>query len=123
MTLTILGNPRTKKNSMEIVWAGNRPVPIQNKRYRQYEDDFMVQVTGKHKLMIDEPVNVKCIYYRATKHRVDLTNLMAATHDCLVKAQVLADDNCKVIVSVDGSEVRYDKENPRVEIEITKQTP
>ena len=116
--LTILGNPVTKKNNMQIVRQGNRPSLIQSKRYRQYEKDFIIQVTGKHKLQIDQPVNVKCIYYRATRHRVDLTNLMAATHDCLVKAEVLKDDNYTIIKSVDGSEVRHDKHNPRVEITI-----
>lgn len=120
MNLIIYGNPVTKKNSMKIVRFGNRPGLMQGDRYRQYESDFIAQVTGKHKLGIDHPVNVKCIYYRQTRHRVDLTNLMAATHDCLVKAGVLADDNSTVIVSVDGSRVDYDKTNPRVEIEITK---
>lgn len=72
------------------------------------------------KVGIDCPVEVKCIYYRATKHRVDLTNLLAATHDLLVEAGVLADDNCKIVVSVDGSRVMHDKDNPRVEIEITE---
>lgn len=120
MKLTILGNPATKKNSMQIVRFGNRPGLIQSETYRQYERDFTKQVTGQYKQCIDYPVNVKCVYYRKTKHRVDLSNLMAATHDCLVKAGVLADDNSQIIVSVDGSEVRHDKDNPRVEIEITR---
>ena len=55
-----------------------------------------------------------------TKRRVDLTNLMEATHDILVHCGVLADDNSKIIVSVDGSRVEYDKNNPRTEIEITE---
>ena len=55
-----------------------------------------------------------------TRHRVDLTNLLNATNDILVKAGVLEDDNCKIVVSHDGSRVFYDKENPRVEIEITE---
>lgn len=51
-----------------------------------------------------------------TRRRVDLTNLMEATHDTLVAAKILADDNYKIIDNVDGSRVRYDKNNPRTEI-------
>ena len=47
-----------------------------------------------------------------------MSNLMAATHDILVKYGVLADDNRDIIASVDGSRVHYDKKNPRTEIEI-----
>ena len=53
-----------------------------------------------------------------TKHRVDLVNLLEATCDILVKVNVLEDDNSNIIISHDGSRVLYDKDNPRVEIEI-----
>ena len=65
------------------------------------------RIPPKAKLGINCPVNIKCIYYRQTKRRVDLTNLLAATHDLLVESGVLADDNCNIIVSVDGSRVYY----------------
>lgn len=55
-----------------------------------------------------------------TKRKVDLTNLLSGTMDCLVAAGVIEDDNCKIAYSHDGSYVCYDKENPRVEIEITE---
>ena len=53
-----------------------------------------------------------------TRHKVDLTNLLNATCDILVEAGTIEDDNSRIIVSHDGSRVLYDKENPRVEIEI-----
>jgi hypothetical protein len=37
-----------------------------------------------------------------------------------VKYGVIEDDNSNVVVSVDGSRVLYDKENPRTEVEITE---
>ena len=43
--------------------------------------------------------------------------------DVLVKAGVLVDDSAmspEIVVSTDGSKVLIDKENPRIEIEITK---
>ena len=54
-----------------------------------------------------------------TRHKVDLTNLLSATMDILVKYRVIEDDNKDIAYSNDGSRVKYDKTNPRVEIEIT----
>ena len=63
-------------------------------------------------------VNVRCIYYMKTRRKVDLANLIEATCDILVKAGVLADDNSQIVAAHDGSRVEYDKNDPRVEIEI-----
>lgn len=111
--------PITKKNSQQIIVnrATGRPQIIPSKRYRQYEKDCAPFIKGKG-LAINEPVTVQCVYYMKTRRRVDLTNLLEATHDILVKYEVLADDNSNIIYSVDGSRVLYDKENPRTEIEI-----
>ena len=119
MKLTILGDPRTKKNSQRLVRAGWRVIPIASEAYEQYRDDFIRQITGDRRKGIDYPVNVKCVYYMRTQRRVDLVNLIEATNDILVDANVLADDNSRIIASHDGSRVMYDRMNPRVEIEIT----
>lgn len=120
MKFIIYGNPVTKKNSMEIIRIGNRPSLIQNKRYREYEKDFIRQVHEQRMYgkRIDKPVEITCIYYRKEKRRVDLTNLLACTDDCLTKAKIIEDDNFKIVKSHDGSRIFFDKENPRVEIEI-----
>ena len=68
------------------------------------------------------PVNVRCIFYRGSRRRVDLCNLLASIDDILVKHGVLADDNRNIVYAHDGSRVYYSKENPRTEIEITKIT-
>lgn len=120
MKLTILGNPITKKNHQQIVKIGTRHSLIQSKQYRQYENDCLWQIPGSSKILISEPVNVKCIYYMQTRRRVDLVNLLEATNDILVKAGVLDDDNSRIVVSHDGSRVMWDKNNPRVEIEIKR---
>ena len=120
LKLTILGNPTTKKNSQQIrynVKTGQRFIG-QGERYKLYANQFIWQIPYEAKLHIDYPINVKCVYYRENKRRIDLSNLLSATNDLLVDSGVLKDDNCKIIVSHDGSEVRYDKDNPRVEIEI-----
>ncbi|MDY3118203.1 MAG: hypothetical protein SOW18_01545, partial [Peptoniphilus sp.] len=61
-------------------------------------------------------LNLQCLYYMPTRHKVDLVNLLEATCDILVAAGLIEDDNCNVLAGYDGSRVRYDKENPRVRI-------
>lgn len=116
---TIEGIPITKKNSMRIAYHGNRPILLQSEQYNRYEKDALKQLARhKPKAPITEPVEVSCVYYMPTRRRVDLLNLLAASHDILVKARILLDDSCDIIYSVDGSRVRHDKENPRVEITV-----
>lgn len=59
---------------------------------------------------------MQCVYYMATRRKVDLANLIEATCDILVTAGVLADDNSRIVAAHGGSRVDYDKQNPRVEI-------
>lgn len=119
LKLILYGEPRSKKNSQRIVRMGNgRPMIMPSKQYKDYEAFCLGQIDWKHRQKIDTPVNVRMTYYMATRRRVDLTNLQEATLDILVRGEVLADDNCKVAAAYDGSCVKYDRENPRVEIEI-----
>ncbi len=108
---------RTKKNSQRIIYCGGRPRIIQSKEYLEYEEQCYPYLKP---LQIDYPVNVKSVFYMPTRRRVDLSNLISACHDILVKYKVITDDNFRIIYSVDGSRVCYDKLAPRTEIEITK---
>ena len=116
--ITLQGRPITKKNSSRVVKCGNFTKILPSKQFTQYEKDCLRQITGDKRLKIKEPCNLKCVYFMPTKHRVDLVNLLEATCDILVNAEVLEDDNSDIVKSHDGSEVLYDKNNPRVEIEI-----
>lgn len=109
--------PITKKNSQQIVLVKGRPMIIPSKYYKQYEKECRAFLKP---LNINYPINIECVYYMPTRRRVDITNLLSATHDVLVKYQVIEDDNSKIVYSVDGSRVFYDKINPRTEIRITK---
>lgn len=118
-------NPVTKKNSQQVVRDRlGRTFITQNKRYKNYAasvDMILKAAKGRNDIRepISEPVNVRAIFYRSTKRIVDLTNLQECLHDVLVDSGILADDSCRVIVSTDGSRVRYDKSNPRTEVVIS----
>lgn len=113
--------PRSKKNSQQICVnrkTGRRFVR-QSEQYNDFETASAYFLQPKPKKPIDYPVTVRCLFYMPTRRRVDKSNLEAAIHDILTKYDIIADDNRDIVASTDGSRVYYDKENPRVEIEIS----
>lgn len=112
-------NPKTKKNHQKIIRNPKTRslMIVQSDDYKQYEKNagWFLKKPSKP---IDVPVQVKCVFYRDSKRRCDLTNLLEAIDDILVKYGILADDNFSIIYSHDGSRVFVDKEKPRTEIVI-----
>lgn len=118
---TIKLPPISKKNSQQILInrATGRSFVMPSKQYKEYEKDALWFIP-KVEAPIICPVNVKCLFYMPTRRRVDLTNLLEAVDDVMVKAGLLADDCYTIVESHDGSRVFVDKENPRTEVEITE---
>lgn len=119
INITLYGRPITKKNSLQIIKAGRKRKPIPSEQFLAYQEACLYQLL-KAPNTSEENLNMQCLYYMPTRHRVDLVNLLQATCDILVKAKVIKDDNFKVIASHDGSRVLYDKMNPRVEITLSE---
>lgn len=111
-------NPITKKNSQRIVMSGRRRIVIPSEQYKRYEKNAGPFIKGKYG-MIDYPVQVTALFYMEKRYKVDLTNLLEALDDILVKYGVLKDDNSTIIASHDGSRVLHDKANPRTEVTIS----
>ena len=116
---TIPLTPITKKNHQQIVYpkGTGRPIVIPSKQYKQYEKDAALYIPKPFEPLTG-PVCVECKFYMPTRRRCDLTNLLQAIDDIMVKAGLLADDSYTVIESHDGSRVFYDKESPRTEVTI-----
>lgn len=133
ISFTLYIAPRTKKNHSRIVTLKNgRRFLRPSKQYEEFEkemwyalmyaptyfdDETNIDYT---KLNIDYPINLKCVFYKDKNYKSDLCGYLQAIQDCLVKYGVLADDNDKIIKSVDGSRCEVDKDNPRIEIEIRR---
>lgn len=117
----IEGNPATKKNSQRLVFVKKlgRSIVLPSETYEKFEKSAGKFIPAKS-TPIDFKVEISCVYYMATRRAVDLTNLLEATDDVLVKHKYLKDDNCKIIVSHDGSRVDYDKDNPRTEVTVKR---
>ena len=126
LKITIPVAPVTKKNSQQIVERKTRdktgkikvtPMIIPSKKYKEYERACSFHIPFLD-APIDRPVNCRCLYYMPTQRACDLVNLQEATLDVLTHYNIIADDNYKVIASMDGSRVFYDKDNPRTEVYI-----
>lgn len=122
--------PVTKKNSQQIAWrwgkdkttgkAKKLPYIKPSEAYLRYADEAGWFITGRlRNMMISVPINIKCIYYMPTKRKVDLTNLLEATDDVLVKYRVIADDDSDIVLSHDGSRVIKGSSSPRAEVTIS----
>ena len=122
--LTISGQPITKKNSQRLVYAKGRVIPLPSAQYKLYEKNALKELANQFAgEPIDYPVNLSCVYYLARRYNGDIANWLQATQDILVRANVLADDNYKIVASIDDCRVEYDKAYPRVEITITELLP
>lgn len=108
--------PVTKKNSQRIVInrRTGRPLIMPSAAYKDYEREAALFIPRG--VTIKTPVNVECLFFMPTRRKCDLTNLLEAIDDILVKTGLLSDDNYTIIASHDGSRVFYDKDNPRTEI-------
>lgn len=110
--------PITKKNSQRILVnrKTGKPFIAQSAAYKRYEAAALWCLYPKPKKPLEGRYRVATVFYMPTRRRVDLANLIGSAHDVLVTGKILADDNCSIIASVDGSKVLYDKANPRTEI-------
>lgn len=117
ISFTIPLNPVTKKNSPVLTTTG-RPRILPSKAYRDYEAAALKFLPRRP--VIDYRVCVTGRFYMETRRRVDLANLLEALCDLLVKGRILDDDNSSIVARHDGSEVLYDKGNPRTEVIITR---
>ena len=121
ISFTLRLPPISKKNSQQIMVnrATGRPFIMPSKNFVQYQKDalwFIPKLTKP----IDYAVNVKCLFYMPTHRKCDLTNLLEAIDDIMVKSGLLSDDNFTIIENHDGSRVLYDKQNPRTEVYISR---
>lgn len=119
ISLTIVGAPVTKKNSPRIFRSKRtgKPFVMPSKCAVDWTDSAILQIARQHVgRPIEAHVNVAALVYRK-KSTGDLLNYLAAIHDALEAAGVVAND--RLIVSVDGSRLLKDASSPRVELTIT----
>lgn len=83
---------------------------------------FMEQLDGAYTDKDLCPCSIAVTIYEPDSHRRDLDNQLTSILDALVRARVITDDSTS---SLYGASVRYggiDRENPRADIVITKES-
>lgn len=110
--------PISKKNSQQIFVnrKTNKPFIMPSQKYKEYESAASWFIPKN--ICIDEPVNIKCLFFMKNRKKCDLTNMLEAIDDIMVKCGLLADDNYTIVQSHDGSRIMHDKERPRTEVYI-----
>ena len=120
ITIPLLARP--KKNSQQILknHKTGKYFISQSETYKNFERECW-QYLVKYRFKINEPINLKCVFVVTDKRRRDISNLINAVQDILVKYEVLADDNYNIIRSLDGTRILYKpNEEPKIIIEITE---
>lgn len=111
-TFTILGAPRTKKNSQRIVRLGNRSAIIQSKIWKDYERNAKIRFEGPS-ILEKQPVRLHAVFYRE-RAAGDLSNYIEGLQDLLQKRGFLGNDSWIIGFTAD-TRLEKDKHNPRVE--------
>ena len=123
MTITILGELYSSKNSRNTVRVGKRLIPLKSKRAKSQEADFHFQLLAQRKQFSEAmrgkefPLRIQFKIYRRTHGRFDFLNITQGICDAMVRAQIIPDDDAKHLIPVF---VPYEKDekNPRTEITI-----
>ena len=119
MIIEIPMTPRSKKNSQRIIVHKNRPMIVQSEIYKTYERNCAIFLP-KLETPINTKINLKCTFIVPDKRKRDLTNLLNAIQDILVKYRVIEDDNYNIVNSTDGSRIVYQQGTGKTIIEITE---
>ena len=110
--------PISKKNSQQIFVNSKtgKPFIAPSRKFKEYEA-AAAWFIPKNKT-IDTPVNIQCLFFMKNRQKCDLTNMLEAIDDVMVKVGLLADDNYTIVRSHDGSRILHDKDHPRTEVYI-----
>jgi len=120
VALIIPGAPRTKKNSLRRKMVGKFLKSLPSEAWCKWREDVLPRLMqwarqNKH-APIARPVNCAALFYRDAL-RGDACGYYQGLGDVLQEAGIVADD--KWIVSWDGSRLRKDADDPRVEFVLT----
>ena len=123
----LIGEPRTKKNSQQIIKVKGRPIIVPSAAYKKYEAQCGQYLLNKPPAPINTPCEVTCLYFLPRKkdgtipsRKPDLANLLEATQDILVHYKILEDDNAGIVFSLDGSRVYWTTGESHVIVQIRR---
>lgn len=115
------GVPPSKKNSKIISCRGSRPCLFPSTKYKEWHSEQTLAFRGVTPNPIEPPFDIALtFYYDKLQRPWDLSNKAESVMDFLVDMKLIEDDNLKVVPTVMLNNGGQDKDNPRVEILISK---
>lgn len=124
MTLVVPGDTPSKKNGKRIITNSRtgKPMIISSTRHNDWEKGAIAAVALQFAgyKVTDYPVALGLTFYFSNKRARDLDNVAASIMDVLVKSGVLEDDSTKYVTRLVLEYGGVDKENPRVEVELSE---
>ena len=127
--ITIPGQIYAKKNSQRIVKFGNRRAIIASAAYMRWEEQGLYHL--KYEAKIEQwrggyPVELRLFFFRKTKQKFDLSNMIEGVQDLLQKSGIIEDDSMRHVIPVFeyrlgiGYGWAVDKDNPRTEVRLVE---
>lgn len=123
--ITVPGEPLSKSNAlkMRFNYKTRQAETYYDSNIVEYEEKvkeyaIAAMEEGSYRMYSKGPVKLKIYYYLCSNRRKDLPNLDKSIADAM--SGVVYDDDSQVVESHEYK--LYDKENPRVEIEISRPT-
>ena len=124
MILVVTGDCPSKKNGKRIITNSRtgKPMIISSSRHNDWEKSaiasLVLQFVGYR--VTDYPVALSLKFWFSNKRAHDLDNVAASIMDVMTKAGILEDDSTKYVSRLVLEFGGVDKENPRVEIELSE---
>jgi Holliday junction resolvase RusA-like endonuclease len=114
--------PQGKKNvPINLNWYRNAHYQTSNNIKRKFKEHIAPQFKGLE--AITAQISIHFTYYAARNNSPDLDNFTSVSkkffQDAMVELGLIADDNVNYIVATSESYGGLDRDNPRVEAEIT----
>lgn len=115
-TFILPGSVPSKKNQRQTFYKNGRIINIPSKRYQEWHDEAMKMLEGFGSLK--PPYEITMVFWFENKRRKDLDNAMASVLDLLQDAEIIEDDDAKLLTKITGVYRGVSKDAPRVKVDI-----
>ena len=110
-----------KKNSRRLFVKNGRMINIPSERYQEWHDDALKQIKIWKVPKLNPPYKLSLFFWFKDKRPRDLDNVIASVNDLLKDAEVIKDDDSKLLVEIHAYYKGVSKESPRVKVDISSE--
>ena len=112
------GTVPSKKNQRRTFYKYGRVINIPSKQYEDWHKDALAQLEVLGVKKMNPPYKVHLSFWMKDKHRKDMDNSAQSVLELLQDAEVIEDDDCKLLQEVHLYYKGTSKDAPRVKVQI-----